>query len=41
VREHILLAAARGAFDAASDQDQRRLDEIFNALCADPSLGGT
>ena len=39
MREHILLAAARGAFAAATDQDQQRYDEIFNALCANPSLG--
>jgi hypothetical protein len=38
VREHVLLPAARSAFDAAPPDDQRRFDEIFEALCADPSL---
>jgi hypothetical protein len=39
VREHILLAFARRVFAAATEQDQQRFDEIFNALCANPSLG--
>lgn len=37
MREHVLVPAARRAFDAAAPEEQLRFDQIFDALCRDPS----
>jgi hypothetical protein len=37
VREHVLVPAARRVFDLAGVEDQIRFDQIFDALCRDPS----